>query len=66
MRRPKTHFEQVPLETVQRILQEQLVRQFDSNDGIAKEELENAIALVEEAHTAELGNSVSRNYRNKS
>jgi hypothetical protein len=66
MRRPKTHFEQVPLEIVQRILKEQTERQFDSDDGIAKEAVENAINSGEEAHTVEVGNLLVGSNRNKS
>jgi hypothetical protein len=44
----KTHFEQVPLETVRKIVREQIQREATNDDGINKEALEKGLATVEE------------------
>jgi hypothetical protein len=48
MLRFKTHFEQVPLETVKKIVREQIQREATNDDGINKETLEKGLAAMEE------------------
>ena len=52
----RTHFEQVPLETVRRIVQEQIQREATNDDGIGEDTLENALAAVEEPSMADVPN----------
>ena len=42
MLKSKTHFEQVPLETVRKIVREQIQREAMNNDGIKEEMLESS------------------------
>ena len=50
----RTHFEQVPLETVRKIIKEQMQRDASSTDEIKEERPETAFAVVEEPSMAEL------------
>jgi len=65
MIKPRTHFEQVPLETVRRII-EQIQREAIVGDGIRNETLQEGFAQVEEPSAAELANFLAGNYRNNS
>lgn len=54
MLKSRTHFEQVPLETVKKIIKEQLQREARTADGIEEERPETAFAVVQEPSMAEL------------
>jgi hypothetical protein len=54
MLKSKTHFEQVPLETVRKIVKEPMEREATIADGIEEERPEKAFAAVEEPSMAEL------------
>ena len=54
MLKSRTHFEQVPLATVRKIIEEQLQREARTSDAIEEERPETAFAAVEEPSTAEL------------
>jgi hypothetical protein len=60
----RTHFEQVPLETVRKIVREQIQREATNDDGIDKETLEKALAAVEEPFMADVPNFLTRSDRN--
>jgi hypothetical protein len=64
MHKTKTHFEQVPLETVRRII-EQIQRESANGDGIKDETLEGGFAEVKEPSAAELANFLTGSYRSK-
>ena len=49
-----TYFEQVPLETVRKIVKQQLAREISRANGIDKETLERGFALAEEPSPAEV------------
>jgi hypothetical protein len=66
MLKSKTHFEQVPLETVRKIVREQSQREAANDDGIDKKTLEKAPAVVEEPSMADVANFLTRSYRNNS
>ena len=66
MLRFKTHFEQVPLETVRKIVREQIQREATNDDGINKGTLERGLATVEEPSTADVASFLTRRYRNNS
>jgi hypothetical protein len=63
MRISKTHFEQVPLETVRKIVKEQLEREIPDADGIDKETMENGIAWPDEPSPTRVGNLMTRGFR---
>ncbi len=63
MLKSKTHFEQVPLETVRKIVREQIQREAMNDDGIDKEMLEKALAAVEEPSLADVPNFLTRSDR---
>jgi hypothetical protein len=63
MRISKTHFEQVPLETVRKIVKEQLEREIPNADGIDKETLENGIAWPDDPSPAGVRNFMTRSFR---
>jgi hypothetical protein len=52
----KTHFEQVPLETVRRIVEDQVQRETTIGEGIKKETLEKGLAGAEEQSMVDLAN----------
>ena len=60
----KTHFEQVPLETVRRIVREQIQREAMHDAGISEEMLEKALAAVEEPSMADVPTFLTRSDRN--
>ena len=60
----RTHFEQVPLETVRKIVREQIQREAMNDDGINDEMLEKALAAVEEPCMADAANFLTRSDRN--
>lgn len=64
MLKSKTHFEQVPLETVRKIVREQIQREAMNDDGINEEMLEKAPAAVEEPPMADAPNFLMRSDRN--
>ena len=66
MLRYRTHFEQVPLETVRKIIKEQMQRDASSTDEIKEERPETAFAVVEELSTAELATFLAGNDQNDS
>lgn len=66
MLKSRTHFEQVPLETVRKIVREQSQREAANDDGIDKETLEKAPAAVEEPPMADALNFLMRSDRNNS
>jgi len=66
MLRFKTHFEQVPLETVRKIVREQIQREATNDDGINKETLEKGLAAVEEPSMADVASFLTGRYRNNS
>jgi len=53
-RTPEIHFEQVPLETVRKIVKEQLEREICNPDEIDKKTLANAIAGADEPSPVEV------------
>jgi hypothetical protein len=61
-----THFEQVPLETVKKIVKEQMEREAGTDDGIEEERPETAFAVVEELSMAELATLLAGSDRNNS
>jgi hypothetical protein len=61
--KPKTHFEQVPLEVVQKIVKEHLEREIPDTEGIGKETAENCIAWPDEPSPARGGNLMTRGFR---
>jgi hypothetical protein len=64
-----THFEQVPLETVRKIIKEQLQREARTGEDVeevAEERPETAFAAVEEPSMAELATFLARSDRNDS
>jgi hypothetical protein len=65
MRKPKTHFEQVPLEIVRKIVKEELERESDSDGEIDEETLEKGFRRTQEPSLAVGGNSPTGRYRNK-
>jgi len=65
MIKPRTHFEQVPLETVRRIIEE-IRREAIIGDGIRSETLVKGFAEVEEPSAAEFANFVMGSQRNNS
>lgn len=52
----KTHFEQIPLETVRKIVREQIQREASNDDGINEVMLEKALAAMEDPSTADVPN----------
>ena len=56
MLKSRTHFEQVPLETVRRIVQEQIQQVTTSGEGIEKETVDKGFAGAGEASMPELAN----------
>ena len=54
MLKSKTHFDQVPLEVVRRIVEAQVRREAGTDDGIKKEPSEKAFAAVEEPSTVDI------------
>ena len=50
----KTHYDQVPLEAVRRIIEEQVRRKAVTEDAIENERPEKAFAVMEEPSTADL------------
>lgn len=48
MLKAKTHFEQIPLEAVRKIVREQIQREALNDGGINEEMLEKALAAMEE------------------
>jgi uncharacterized protein YheU (UPF0270 family) len=60
MLKSKTHFEQVPLETVRKIVREQIQREAMDDDGISEETLDRALAAVEEPSMADVPNFLKR------
>jgi predicted type IV restriction endonuclease len=66
MLRFKTHFEQVPLETVRKIVREQIQREAMNDDEINKETLEKGLAAVEEPTVADVASFLTGRYRNDS
>lgn len=65
MHKTTTHFEQVPLETVRRIM-EQIQREATGGDEIDNETLEAASTKVEEPSAAELASVLTGSYKSKS
>ena len=66
MLKSRTHFEQVPLATVRKIIKEQLQREARTSDAIEEERPETAFAAVEEPSTAELAAFLARRDRDDS
>lgn len=66
MLKSKTHFEQVPLETVRKIVREQIQLEAMNDNGINGEMLEKALAAVNEPSMADVANFLTRSYRNNS
>ena len=64
MFKSKTHFEQVPLETVRKIVREQIQRASISDDEINQEMLEKALAAEEEPSMADVPAFLTRSARN--
>ena len=64
MLKSKTHFQQVPLETVRKIVREQIQREALNDDGINEEMLEKALAAVEEPSMAHVPTFLTRSARN--
>jgi len=62
----KTHFEQVPLETVRRIVEEQVQREAAAVDGIKKEMLEKSFAEAEEPSVPVVANFLMGSCRKSS
>lgn len=60
MLKSKTHFEQVPLETVRKIVREQIQREALNDDEISQEMLEKALAAVEEPSMADVPTFLTR------
>jgi uncharacterized protein YheU (UPF0270 family) len=60
----RTHFEQVPLETVRKMVREQIQREATNDDGVSEEMLEKALAAVEEPSMADVANLPTRSDRN--
>ena len=63
MRISKTHFEQVPLEVVQKIVKEHLEREIPDTDGIDEETQENGVAWPDEPSPSRRGNLMTRGFR---
>ena len=61
-----THFEQVPLETVKKIVKEQAQREARIDDRIEEERPETAFAAMEEPSVAELATFLAARDRNNS
>ena len=66
MLKSRTHFEQIPLETVRKIVKEQIQREAANEDRIKEETSETAFAGAEEPSLAELATFLTGNYRNNS
>ncbi|MCU1243679.1 MAG: hypothetical protein JWO71_4405 [Candidatus Acidoferrum typicum] len=66
MLKPGTHFEQVPLETVRKIIKEQMQREARTSDAIEEERPETAFAAMEEPSMAELAGFLTGSDRNDS
>jgi hypothetical protein len=66
MLKSRTHFEQVPLETVRKMIKEQAQREGRVDDGIEEERRETAFAVAEEPSTAELATFLTGSDRNNS
>jgi len=66
MLKARTHFEQVSLETVRKIVKEQMQREARIADGIEEERPETAFAVVEEPSMAELATFLAGSDRNDS
>jgi len=66
MLKPRTHFEQVPLETVRKIVREQIQREATNDDGINEETLEKALAAAEEPSLADVTNFLTGIHTNNS
>jgi hypothetical protein len=64
MLKPKTHFEQVPLETVRKMVKEQIQREVANCDGIERERSEPAFALAEEISVLGLTTFLTGSYKN--
>ena len=62
----KTHFEQVPLETVRRIVEEQVQREAATVDEIKKEIVEKSFAGVDEPPAEEVANFLMGSCRKSS
>ena len=62
----RTHFEQVPLETVRKIIKEQMQREASTSDEIEEERPETAFAVMEEPSMAELATFLAGRDRNGS
>jgi len=62
----KTHFEQVPLEAVRRIVEEQVQREAATVDGIEKETSKRGFAEVEEPSVTGVSTFLTGSYRNHS
>jgi hypothetical protein len=63
MPKSKTHFEQVPLEVVQKIVKGQLERGIPNADEIGEETLENGVAWPDEPSPAGVGKFTTRGFR---
>jgi hypothetical protein len=66
MLKSKTHFEQVPLEALRKIVQEQIRRKTAMAEEIEKETLVDGFAGAQEPSMAELANFLTESYRNNS
>jgi hypothetical protein len=66
MLKPRTHFEQVPLETVRKIVREQIQREAPNDDGISEDTLEKGLGTVEEPSMADVASFLTGRYRNNS
>ena len=66
MLRSKTHFEQVPLETVRKIIEEQRQRETSVGEGTREETLEGGFAGVEEPSWANITMFLTGSDRNDS
>jgi hypothetical protein len=60
MPKSKSHFEQVPLEVVQKIVKGQLERGIPNADEIGKETAENGIAWPDERNSAEVSSGPTK------
>ena len=60
MHKPKTHFEQVPLEIVQKIVKEQIERRIPNADEIDEETPENGIAWPDESSPVGVGHLMAK------
>ena len=66
MLKSKTHFKQVPLEAVRKIVQEQIRRKTAMAEETGKKTLGDGFAGAQDPSVAELANFLTESYRNNS